>query len=686
MLESFRFGDVETIAMGDANKFLARQDVRVIKCTGALTAQRTLTLPVRSGADYLVIVDTTGYGLNVGPGVSVAAGTSAVVAYDGSAWRAVTTSANTYDIHALTLKSSPVDADEIGISDSAATWSAKKTTLAQIKNTISGLTGDVTGTPAATTVSAIQSLPIGTLTPDEVAPSALAYDPDTSEMILVPVVDRDTYDDFTMDQDTVNYNLSRGVTGTYGGVTIDTTATATATATWSSNLYFSLGEFWNGPTNLTNLLDPAETIHAFGFNGNEAYVFGLDAETDLAIALTAVDDTKWVVGTWRAFLNDTDANYGHLIDRIPYRSGQANANKSMLFDKKISNVYQRISGTDYLADFMIGGENLIVTDIGGGVLSFTYGNTTGWRAKQTTRGGAFCVDGSGNARKSNWSGARGTVSTNQYFLIHYLAHQTGVIAVMGSEAQATVLDTVCRINGDMRAAWAQACFTAGNYGTLTTNLIPLGSCIYKQTAPNTFVLQTYQGQQIWSHLHSQHELACGSTWLKPRAFSDTTPGVNYGIPYGCSHGATEVSIFRDATEYVLNAVSTTHAVTGSVGGAASHFTPFQVAGLQANGTTLKFRFRKPQNASSDLHVVGYINAHITTGGSTTHWASGYDLTASSSGTDIDLSTIYSTGSTPFSGPVVTSDANYIYVTFTTNGAKTNLDVRGHMQITEWRYP
>lgn len=91
---------VATVAMGDANQTLVAADYRneTIKCTGALTADRSLVLPLVSGARRTIHNATTG-GYNIvvkksgGTGVSVPSGMRQVYC-DGSDWAGDTNGAS----------------------------------------------------------------------------------------------------------------------------------------------------------------------------------------------------------------------------------------------------------------------------------------------------------------------------------------------------------------------------------------------------------------------------------------------------------------------------------------------------------------------------------------------------------------------------------------------------------------
>lgn len=84
---------VLSLAMGDANQTptSAQLNARVIRCTGTLTAQRNLVLPLTAGATWAVHNATSGgFGVQaIGPsgaGVVVASASKAVVYCDGTNW------------------------------------------------------------------------------------------------------------------------------------------------------------------------------------------------------------------------------------------------------------------------------------------------------------------------------------------------------------------------------------------------------------------------------------------------------------------------------------------------------------------------------------------------------------------------------------------------------------------------
>jgi hypothetical protein len=88
-----------TKAMADANYTLlaAEYDNRILEFTGALTATRTITLPLEDGREYVIKNACTGGSLTfqppTGTGVTIATVKSAIIYCDGTNYVRVTADA-----------------------------------------------------------------------------------------------------------------------------------------------------------------------------------------------------------------------------------------------------------------------------------------------------------------------------------------------------------------------------------------------------------------------------------------------------------------------------------------------------------------------------------------------------------------------------------------------------------------
>lgn len=80
-----------------------------------------------------------------GGSVTIQPGASVLVESNGSTWVTMTSASVAQVTHAATSKSTPVDADELFIADSAASWGSKKTTIANIKSIIKTYLEALTG-------------------------------------------------------------------------------------------------------------------------------------------------------------------------------------------------------------------------------------------------------------------------------------------------------------------------------------------------------------------------------------------------------------------------------------------------------------------------------------------------------------------------------------------------------------
>jgi hypothetical protein len=143
---------------------------KLFNCTATLT----LALPAAAtaGAGFMFMVRANGAAVTLDPNgaelvdgastVAIASGSSAVVACTGTAWITAFGVAP-YDwaatVVAASAKASPIDADSIGLVDSAAANVIKETTIGELKAVVlasSALTGTPTAPTAATTTNTTQ--------------------------------------------------------------------------------------------------------------------------------------------------------------------------------------------------------------------------------------------------------------------------------------------------------------------------------------------------------------------------------------------------------------------------------------------------------------------------------------------------------------------------------------------------
>lgn len=672
MLESFRFGDVVTIAMGDTNRALVDPSVKSIVLTGALSATRTLSLPQRAGADYFIVNDCTGNNINAGPGITLSPGARSMVVFDGTNWRDITGTGGTgdIDINALPAKATPVNADELVIADSEDSFALKKVTVEDIKATLTTLDGDVTGGIESTIVEKLNgyTLSIGTPTIGQ----AIVFN-DSSQFGLEDVPTQTEFDSEIGD---INGSLEAIGYGTNG-----CTTQFPFTPGSDNNAVWDLGSvtFEAGPLQDATARTVALTAsQPYGLWENSAGSYGATALYSAAEVLTysGTPETTLNIGTINAILQYPAATtYLQLIDVFDCSIWNKD-NKLRVFSKTIGNIiFNYIAGVPgyYDIKYTIGSSHRDYS--GSYVLVYSAGV---WRYLGVTDLTKVSLT---NPLKSSWTGTLSTVAVGEYYMVHIFAHSYGTIAVYGSYSS-TNLDSVrSQATTDMRKAVLKARIDAEHNGNLSSNLFPLGTAIYQRNATSTVLVIN---ETLRPHLIPYDPQAQASNEIQLVNSIPLTTNVtstNGSIPNGAGVGAGYIDVIIKGTTYTVPAVMRTFSVTGNTAniGAYCLFAPYRADAMEVAGSTIAFVIPRYQIACGNLQI----NVTSITGGSSALYKAWYSLDADSLG-NLSATSILTVGSSVLTGPVLTTTATHHIITFTTTGSPTSRIITGNIEFGAWK--